>query len=96
MLMVGDYIEFVTHMLLAFGCMSELPILVFFLSIAGLVNHTHLIKFFRYFIVVAFVAAAILTPPDPMSQLMLAIPLIFLYAISILVAWAFGKKDLGK
>jgi sec-independent protein translocase protein TatC len=94
-LMVGDYIEFVTHMLLAFGFMSELPVLVFFLSIAGLINHTHLIKFFRYFIVVAFVAAAVLTPPDPMSQLLLAIPLIFLYAISILVAWVFGRKNLS-
>jgi len=93
--MIGSYLEFVTHMLLAFGFMSQLPILVLFLSIAGIVNHRHLIKFFRYFIVVAFVVAAVITPPDPLSQLLLAIPLIGLYAVSILVAWAFGKKDLA-
>jgi sec-independent protein translocase protein TatC len=92
--MISEYIEFVTHMLLAFGFMSELPVLVFFLSIAGLVNHRHLLKFFRYFVVVAFVVAAVITPPDPMSQLMLAVPLIFLYGVSILVAYVFGRKNL--
>jgi sec-independent protein translocase protein TatC len=92
-LTVSDYIEFVTHMLLAFGLMSELPVLVFFLSVAGLVNHRHLIKFFRYFIVVAFVIAAIITPPDPMSQLLLAVPLTLLYGVSIGVAYLFGKKE---
>jgi sec-independent protein translocase protein TatC len=94
--MISEYIEFVTHMLLAFGFMSELPVLVFFLSIAGLVNHRHLLKFFRYFVVVAFVVAAVITPPDPMSQLMLAVPLIFLYGVSILVAFVFGRKNLKK
>jgi sec-independent protein translocase protein TatC len=92
--MISEYLEFVTHMLLAFGFMSELPVLVFFLSIAGLVNHRHLIKFFRYFVVVAFVVAAVITPPDPMSQMMLAVPLIFLYGVSILVAYIFGRKNL--
>jgi sec-independent protein translocase protein TatC len=91
-LMISDYIEFVSHMLLAFGFASELPILVFFLAIAGIVTHKTLIGFFRYFIVVAFVISAVLTPPDPISQLMLAVPLCFLYAISIGVAYVFGRK----
>ncbi len=86
-IMVGDYIDFVTRMFIAFGATAELPILVLFLSIAGLVTHRHLIKFFRYFIVVAFIIAAVLTPPDPMSQILMAIPLIGLYGISIGVAW---------
>ena len=90
--MISDYIEFVTHMLIAFGVAAELPVLIFFLSIAGIVTHRHLIRFFRYFIVVAFVIAAVLTPPDPMSQLMLALPLCFLYAISIGVAFVFSRK----
>jgi sec-independent protein translocase protein TatC len=85
--MVGDYIDFVTRMFIAFGATAELPILVLFLSIAGLITHRHLIKFFRYFIVVAFVIAAVLTPPDPMSQILMAIPLIGLYGISIGVAY---------
>jgi sec-independent protein translocase protein TatC len=90
--MVSDYIEFVTHMLVAFGVAFELPVLAFFLSFAGLVTHKQLIKFFRYFVVVAFIISAVLTPPDPMSQLLLAIPLCGLYGVSILVAWVFGRK----
>lgn len=86
--MVGDYIEFITRMFLAFGATAELPIIALFLTIAGLITHRHLIKFFRYFIVVAFVLAAILTPPDPMSQILMAVPLIGLYGVSILVSWA--------
>ena len=87
-----DYIEFVTHMLVAFGVAFELPVLAFFLSIAGLVDYKQLIKFFRYFIVVAFVISAVLTPPDPLSQLLLAIPLCGLYGVSIVVAYFFGRK----
>jgi len=90
--MVSDYIDFVTHMLVAFGVAFELPVLAFFLSFAGIITHKHLIKFFRYFIVVAFIISAVLTPPDPMSQLLLAIPLCGLYGLSILVAWAFARK----
>ena len=89
---VSDYLDFVTNMLLAFGLMAELPVLVFFLSIAGLVTHKHLIKFFRYFIVIAFVVAAVVTPPDPLSQLLLACPLILLYGVSIGVAYIFARK----
>ncbi|HEX6273215.1 MAG TPA: twin-arginine translocase subunit TatC [Polyangiaceae bacterium] len=90
--MVPEYLEFVQNMLLAFGLMAELPVLVFFLSVAGLVNHKHLIKFFRYFIVIAFVIAAVVTPPDPLSQLLLAVPLVLLYGVSIGVAFVFARK----
>jgi len=92
--MVSDYIDFVTHMLVAFGVAFELPVLSFFLSFAGLVTYRQLIKFFRYFVVVAFIISAVLTPPDPMSQLLLAIPLCGLYGLSILVAMVFGRKPL--
>ncbi|HET9932447.1 MAG TPA: twin-arginine translocase subunit TatC [Polyangiaceae bacterium] len=90
--MVSEYLDFVSRMLLAFGFAAELPVLVFFLAIAGLVDHKSLIKFFRYFVVIAFVISAILTPPDPLSQLMLALPLCLLYGISILVAYIFSKR----
>jgi len=86
--MVGDYIEFITRMFVAFGATAELPILSVFLTVAGLITHRHLIKFFRYFIVVAFIISAVLTPPDPMSQILMAVPLIALYGVSILVSWA--------
>ncbi len=90
--MLDEYVSFVTQMLLAFGAAAELPVIVFFLAVIGVVTHHHLIRFFRYFVVIAFVVAAVITPPDPLSQLLLALPLIGLYGISILVAWAFGKK----
>jgi sec-independent protein translocase protein TatC len=90
--MMGTYLDFVIRMLLAFGLAAELPILAFFLAVAGIVNYRHLIKFFRYFLVIDFIIAAIVTPPDVMSQLLLAIPLAFLYIIGIGVAWVFGKR----
>ena len=90
--MIDEYIGFVAHMLVGFGAVFELPVLVFFLSIAGVVTHHTLIRYFRLFVVIAFVIAAVLTPPDPLSQLLLAIPLVGLYGISIGVAYLFGRK----
>lgn len=90
--MLDHYISFVTQMLLAFGAAAELPVVIFFLSVIGVVTYKDLIKFFRYFVVIAFVIAAVLTPPDPLSQFMLAVPLCGLYGFSIIVAWIFGKK----
>jgi sec-independent protein translocase protein TatC len=90
--MIEDYMEFIIQALLAFGLVFEIPVVVFFLSYIGLVNHTHLIKFARYFIVVAFVLAAIFTPPDPLSQLLLAGPLCVLYGLSIGIAWLVHKS----
>ncbi len=89
---VNDYLDFVTRMLMAFGIAAELPVVVFFLSIAGIITYRHLIKFFRYFLVLDFIVAAIITPPDMMSQLLLAIPLAMLYLLSIGVAWMFGRR----
>jgi sec-independent protein translocase protein TatC len=91
-IMVGDYIEFVGRMLLAFGAAFELPVVIFFLSIAGVVTPSHLIKFSRYFVVCAFLLSALITPPDVMSQFLLAIPLCVLYAVSIGVAYLFSRK----
>ena len=89
--MIGDYIDFIARMLLAFGTVFELPVLVFFLAVAGLINHTHLLKFARYFIVLAFFISAIITPPDVMSQFLLALPLCALYLVSIGIAWLIGR-----
>jgi sec-independent protein translocase protein TatC len=91
-IMIGDYIDFVSRMLLAFGTVFELPVLVFFLAVAGVVNHTHLIKFARYFVVLAFFISAIITPPDVMSQFLLAVPLCLLYLVSIGIAWLMARN----
>jgi sec-independent protein translocase protein TatC len=90
--MIGDYIDFISRMLLAFGAVFELPVLVFFLAAAGIVNHTHLIKFSRYFVVLSFFIAAVITPPDVMSQFLLAIPLCLLYVLSIGIAWLMSRN----
>jgi sec-independent protein translocase protein TatC len=90
--MVGDYIEFVSRMLIAFGLVFELPVVVFFLSIAGIITHVHLIRFARYFVVISFVVGAIVTPPDITSQFLLAVPLCILYTLSIGIAWLVGRR----
>ena len=90
--MMGEYISFVTNLLLGFGVIFEIPVLVFFLSVAGIVNYLHLIHYARWAILVAFIVAAVLTPPDVASQLVMAIPMVVLYGGSIFVAMIFGKK----
>lgn len=85
--MIENYLTFIMRALLAFGAVFEIPVVVFFLSLMGVVDHTHLIRFFRYFIVIAFIVSAVITPPDPLSQILLAAPLIGLYTSSIGIAW---------
>jgi sec-independent protein translocase protein TatC len=84
---VKEYISFVLRMILAFGLTFELPVVLSLLARLGLVTPEFLVKSRPYFIVLAFIIAAIITPtPDAISQLMLAIPLILFYEISILMA----------
>lgn len=89
--MMGEYIDFVTQMLLGFGAIFEIPLVLFFLSMAGVINYLHLIRYGRWFVVIAFVIAAILTPPDVTSQMIMAVPMLLLYGLSILLAFLFGK-----
>jgi sec-independent protein translocase protein TatC len=91
-LSIESYLSFVTTLLLAFGASFQLPIVIYFLSRLGLIDHVDLIKGFRYSVVVIFVVAAVLTPPDVISQLLMAGPLLVLYAIGIGVARVFSTK----
>jgi sec-independent protein translocase protein TatC len=84
---VGNYLSFVTRFLFGFGLAFLLPVLLMLLERAGLVTRQQLKGGRRYAIVVAFVIAAILTPPDVISQLLLAIPLIVLYEVSLIAIW---------
>ncbi len=87
-IMLQGYLDLTRDMMLAFGAVFEMPLLIFFLSIIGMVTHRGLWKFNRWFVVIAFVVGAILTPsPDVVSQLMMATPMIVLYNLSILVSW---------
>lgn len=89
---VGEYLSLVMRLIFAFGISFELPVLITLMARAGLATSTGLRKKRKYAIVMAFVAAAILTPPDPLSQLGLAIPIIGLYEISILCARLIERK----
>ena len=87
-----EYLDFTTTMLLAFGVVFEVPVVVTFLAITGIVDWRQLLKFGRWFIVIAAVVAAVLTPPDVGSQITMLVPLIVLYYFSVLLAFIFGKK----
>jgi len=80
-------------MMLAFGAVFEMPLLILFLAMIGMVTHRSLWKFNRWFVVLAFVIGAILTPsPDVVSQILMATPMIVLYNLSILLAWYVTAK----
>jgi sec-independent protein translocase protein TatC len=85
---ISEYVEFFTKIIFGFGLAFELPVFCYFLALLGLIDDRMMIGFFRYAIVLIFIIAAILTPPDVLSQIMMALPLILLYGISILIVKA--------
>lgn len=92
-LMMDEYLSFTAQMILAFGVVFELPLFVFFLSYVGLVTWRQLLAFSRYFTVIAFILAAVLTPStDVYSQVMLGLPLVALYFVAVVMAFFFGPK----
>jgi len=80
---VSDYLNLVTALLLAFGLCFQLPVVMTLLGLAGIISSKVMAEGRRYAIVGVVVVAAVVTPPDPISQLMLAIPLVLLYEVSI-------------
>ncbi len=89
---VSDYLTLVTSLLLAFGLCFQLPVVVSLLGLAGIISSKLLRDGRRYAIVGVFIAAAILTPPDPISQMTLAIPMCLLYEISIWCVWLIERS----
>jgi len=96
-LQVGDYLSVVSRLVLAFGVMFELPVVAFFLARIGLIDHRFLIRHSRYAVIAIALLAAVLTPPDLISQILLMIPLALLYLMSIGVAyiarWRMNRLD---
>jgi Tat protein translocase TatC len=84
---VDSFVSIALKMLLAFGLVFELPVVISLLSLAGIVNHRQLWHFGRWFIVIAVSVGALLTPPDVISQVMMAVPLSLLYLLSIGLAY---------
>ncbi len=89
---LGEYLGFSLKLLIAFGLIFEMPLFTFFLSRMGIVTAEKMRNFRRYAVLCIFIVAAILTPPDVISQLLMAMPMMILYEISIGVAVVFGKK----
>ncbi len=91
-----EYLGFSAKLLLAFGLVFELPIVITFLARIGLVSVDFLKRNRKYAILLFFIGSAILTPPDVVTQIMMSIPLMVLYEISIIGARIFGKKSPGE
>lgn len=90
---VAKYISFSVFLMLAFGVAFETPLFIVLLTRLGIVNSRTLRKQRRYFIILLFIISAMLTPPDVITQILLAVPLIVLYEISILFAGIAERKD---
>ncbi len=88
-----EYFSFASKLLIAFGVVFELPLIITLLSRLGLISVEFLKKNRKYALLLFFVGAAILTPPDVITQIMMAVPLMFLYEISIIGARIFARKN---
>ena len=93
MISTREFTSFATRLLLAFGLVFEMPVFAFFLARMGLLSARFLKRQRKYAILLIFVAAAVLTPPDVISQLLMAMPLLVLYEISVWIVTIFGKKE---
>lgn len=88
---IANTYSFAFTFLLMFGLVFELPLVIFFLALWGMTNGKGLLKFWRYFVVISFVVSGILTPPDPLSQIFMAVPLNGLYGLGVLIAFAVSR-----
>lgn len=89
---VANYVTFLLSTMLMFGAVFEMPVLISILTALGIINDSLLLKGRKLVIVVIFFVCAIITPPDIVSQIMVAIPMILLYELSIGISQIIGKK----
>ena len=90
---IGDAFSLYVKMMLGFGLIFQMPTLVFFLARMGLVTAGFLLRYFKYAVLVIFIAAAVISPgTDVVSQCLMAGPMLALYGLSIIVAWIFAKR----
>lgn len=90
---VSEYLSLIMTLIFSFGLVFQLPVVTTLLARAGLVTQAGLKEKRKYAIVIAFIVAAVLTPPDPLSQLGLAIPAILLYEVSIILAGMVERRN---
>lgn len=90
----GNYLDFILKIIISFGIIFEMPIVMFLLSRMGILKPEFYIKNRKYMILIIFILAAILTPPDVISQIMMALPMLILYEVGIILA-KLGRKRKG-
>ncbi|MBN2417436.1 twin-arginine translocase subunit TatC [bacterium] len=91
---ITEYMSFVIRLILVAGLVFELPVLSLFLTRIGILSPSFLKRYRRYGIVLIFLVSAILTPPDPMSQILMAAPLLLLYEVSIWISVIVQRKKI--
>jgi sec-independent protein translocase protein TatC len=90
---VNEYLSLIMRLIFAFGISFQLPVILSLLARVGIIDAEYLRKRRKYFVVIIFAMAALLTPPDPITQIGLALPLLLLYELSILTVKFIEKKD---
>ncbi|MCK4235474.1 MAG: twin-arginine translocase subunit TatC [Candidatus Krumholzibacteria bacterium] len=96
LLSVGKYFGFVARLCFVFGLVFQLPLVIVFLTSMGVVSARTLLKQWRWAILIIFISAAILTPPDPASQLLMALPLVLLFLGSVVVSLIIERRMRAK
>ena len=91
-LSIISYLSAVLRMMIAFGLCFQFPVVVYFLARVGVIDHHDMKGAFRYAVIGCFTVSALITPPDPLTQLLLGIPLVILYGVGIIVSWAVSTK----
>lgn len=92
MISIGNYVSFVLRLVLPFGLVFQLPLVVLILTGTGILTPNTLIRYRKYIILVIFIGAAVMTPPDVISQALMALPMLVLYEVSILLAKLVVRK----
>ena len=89
---LGNYYKGTTRILIAFGAVFQFPLLVAFMAKAGMVTQRTLLRYWRPAVLIIFIMAAFLTPPEPMTQIMMAGPMVLLFFVSVGVAWVINPE----
>ena len=93
---IQEYVMFLTTVFMIFGVIFEMPVISVLLSLVGVLMAKYLIKARKPAIIIIFIVAAIVTPPDIVSQIMVAVPMVALYELSIVLCRIFSKSDYNK
>jgi sec-independent protein translocase protein TatC len=89
---IGEYLSMAITTIVGFGAVFELPLLTFFLARNGIIDHSFLVRWMRHAVIIIFVVSAVLTPPDVLTQFLMAGPLFLLYSVSVAIAWWVAPK----